>query len=124
VWVVRVGPTSPLKGTPAPIRSIPTAFAPLEILRKQTYFDFRSCSRVFALRVSICLPATWQANWSAYARSPLSSILKEDTTMSDRYFRGNLFSEFDRLQRQMASLSDAVSRPAFGLQFDLVRRPE
>jgi hypothetical protein len=40
-------------------------YAPLEIAFFSCYFYFRSGSRDFALRVSVCLPAMGQVNGSA-----------------------------------------------------------
>jgi HSP20 family protein len=61
---------------------------------------------LIALRVSICLSAVRQMNWSA---SPvrLLAAFKENPTMSDLFFRPTLFDDIDRLQRQMASLFNA-----------------
>ncbi|MGX6566017.1 hypothetical protein ACWM6E_07095, partial [Cupriavidus necator] len=60
-------------------------------------------SRRCALRVSVCLPAAWQVDGSALPLRLLAAS-KEDTTMSDLFFGTDLFSELDRMQRQMASL--------------------
>jgi hypothetical protein len=43
-------------------------FHPLEIFARGSIFDFAQADAPVpsgALRVSICLPAAWQANWSA-----------------------------------------------------------
>jgi HSP20 family protein len=55
---------------------------------------------------------------SASARSPSWLHIKEDIIMSDLYFGSDLFSEFDRLQRQMSSLfggfPSSIRSGAFG----------
>src|SRR5579859_4534628 len=82
-------------------------FRPLEIFARAPTLSFAQAdarvAAIRALRVSICLP---DAGRRTGARKPVRrhASFEENCIMSDLYFGTDLFNEFDRMQRQMASL--------------------